>query len=456
VDFVSFAAGLFPDEIRARFDLVGFDPRGVARSTPVHCFASTAEQQAFFNRLPPFPVTPTEEVQYIAAVVQFDALCAAYSAVLLPHMSTANAARDMDLLRQAVGDSRLTYLGLSYGTYLGNTYAQLFPKRVRAMIIDGVLEPVAWATGTDHQGERIPFSTRLKTDEGTLKTFRAFLRLCAEAGVARCAFAAGDDTAEKFRELASRLLEQPLTVVGPNGPFQVTYALLVVNVLGAMYEPAAWPFLGQILQQLYDQAVGPQGAASARLAPRRLQQPPPPPPPYDNGPDASSAISCADTDNPRNPLVWPPTAHAADRRAPYFGSPWTYVSLPCAAWPARDRERYTGPWDHATSEPVLVIGNTFDPATRYEGAVAVSQELPGARLLTLDGYGHTSFGKSTCVEQAETAYLVSLQLPPRGAVCKPDQQPFGVTAPAQASAQQAVSIAARPPLPGMSRLALFG
>jgi pimeloyl-ACP methyl ester carboxylesterase len=452
VDFVRFAAQLFPAEVLARFDLVGFDPRGVTRSTPVRCFASTAEQQAFFSKLPPFPVTPREELRFIAAFAEFDALCAARNPALLPHMSTANAARDLDLLRQAVGDSRLTYLGLSYGTYLGNTYAQLFPDRVRALIIDGVLEPVARATGADDQGDRIPFSTRLKSDEGAFKTFGAFIRLCAEAGVARCPFAAGADTADKFQRLASRLLEQPVSLPQPGGAVEVTYAVLISTVLGFLYQPAAWEILGQLLEELYQLSVGgSQSAATPRLAPAA----PPPPPPYDNSEDAFAAISCADTDNPRNPFVWPPTAHAADRRAPYFGSPWTYVSQPCATWLARDRGRYTGPWNHATADPVLVIGNTFDPATRYEGAVAVSQELPRARLLTLAGYGHTSFGKSTCVEQAETRYVVSLQLPPRGTVCKPDQQPFGLPSPGQAQAQQAVSIAARPPLPGMPRFAPF-
>jgi hypothetical protein len=213
------------------------------------------------------------------------------------------------------------------------------------------------------------------------------------------------------------LLEQPLTVAGPGGSVEVTYALLIAIVISALYSPVVWPQLGQLLEQLYQFAFGrSEGPASPRLAPAAMA--PPPPPPYDNGEEAFAAISCADTDNPRNPFARPPTAQAADQRAPYFGS-------------------------------------AFDPATRYEGAVAVSQELPRGRLLTLDGYGHTSFGKSTCVEQAETRYLVSLQLPPRGAVSKPDQQPFGLMAPTQASAQQALSIAARPPLPGVPPLLQF-
>jgi pimeloyl-ACP methyl ester carboxylesterase len=147
IGFLQGAGQLFPAPVRARFDIVGFDPRGVGLSTPVRCFDSVVEQQAFFARFGLFPVTDREWRAAIAASQGFDRRCAERNAAILPHLSTANVARDLDLLRQAVGDRMLSYLGLSYGTYLGATYANLFPDRFRALVLDGVVDPVDYSTG---------------------------------------------------------------------------------------------------------------------------------------------------------------------------------------------------------------------------------------------------------------------------------------------------------------------
>src|SRR5262249_1553688 len=170
VDFIRHASTRLSAGIRASFDLIGFDPRGGAASTPVRWFDSVADQQAFFQDVPPFPVGPREERAFIETFEQFDELCKQRNSDLLPHMSTANAARDMDLLRQAVGDPKLSYLGFSYGTYLGTSYVNLFPDRVRAVVLDGAIEPVEWSTGRDDESETLPFSTRLQSDDGAFKT----------------------------------------------------------------------------------------------------------------------------------------------------------------------------------------------------------------------------------------------------------------------------------------------
>jgi pimeloyl-ACP methyl ester carboxylesterase len=446
VQFVRLAASLIPAEVRAHFDLVGFDPRGVAASTPVQCFGSNAEKQAFFQNVPPFPVGPHEDRAFIQTFEQFDALCSQRNPSLLPHMSTANAARDMDLLRQAVGDARLSYLGLSYGTYLGASYVNLFPDRVRAVILDGVVEPIEWSTGRDQEARTEPFSTRLRSDSGAFETLGAFLNLCSEAGTAGCAFAAGTPkaTRDKFNDLLHGLLEHPLVVTTPQGPITVTYADVVGVVLGALYSPSIWPQLAALLQALNQLAGGPELMALRQA----LAGPAAAAASYENSLDAFSAITCADSDNPDSPFAWPAAAERADQRAPYFGSAWTFASMPCASWAARDRNRYTGPWDRPTSNTVLVIGNTFDPATRYQSAVALSHELADARLLTLDGWGHTSFGKSTCVQQLEIGYLVSGRPPAPGTVCHPDQTPFGVTTAAEVAAERTAEALTRPSLPG--------
>jgi pimeloyl-ACP methyl ester carboxylesterase len=413
--------GPFPPELHARFDLVGFDPRGIGRSTPVRCFASQAEQQAFFAGLPVFPITPAEDRTVIRAAADYDLRCQQRNADLLPHMSTANAARDMDLLRQALGDAGLSYLGESYGTYLGTTYANLFPSRVRALLLDGAVEPVELATGRDGEGGTQPVFLRQGSDLGASRTLGAFLDLCAGAGPAACPFASGTDreaTRARFQALLQRLREQPIPVSTSQGTVRVTYALTVKVVLSCLHFEDLWAALSVVLQHL-DQG---DGGLLLQLAGQLA----PPSSTYDNSGDARLAVLCADADSPRDAHAWPGLAAAADRRAPYFGALYAWISVECAGWPARDAGRFTGPFDRRTVNPVLVIGNTFDPATPYQSAVALSHELGNARLLTLDGWGHTALNQpSTCALEAGIRYLVHLQLPAPGTVCRPDVGPFG-------------------------------
>jgi hypothetical protein len=307
-------------------------------------------------------------------------------------------------------------------------------------VLDGAVEPVEWATGRDGEGGRVPVFLRLKSDLGASRTLGAFLELCAAAGPSGCAFAVGTDqksTRERFQALLARLLEHPLPVPTPQGPFDITYALTVNVVLAAMYIEPAWSILAAVLQRL-DQGDG-------SLLVQLVGLVAPPSPTYDNTREAQLAVICADTDSPRNPFAWPALAAAADRRAPYFGSFWAWVTVQCAQWPARDTGRFAGPFDRRTANPVLVVGNRFDPATRYQSAVALSHELANARLLTLDGWGHTAFSQpSTCAHEAEVRYLVDLRLPAPGTVCRPDVGPFGPLTPGPASPASTIEGLTRP------------
>jgi pimeloyl-ACP methyl ester carboxylesterase len=418
VQFVRDAARfVYSPETLARFDIVGMDPRGIGASTPVRCFTSAAEEAAFEADWPIFPVTRTQERLSAGKSTELARRCQALSGWLLPHVGTANVARDLDRMRQAVGDEQLTYVGYSYGTFLGATYANLFPKRVRALVLDAVVDPTRYPRGGN---ERLPF-LRLGSHRSATRAFEEFLRQCTEAGPERCPFAAGGDPAAKFAELAERLREEPFVVPPPDGPITVGYPELVALTFQLLYAPV-WTDLGVVLQELYA-ATEPTGVATPVEAGAILQRAVRSPglAPMD---ESQIAAICADTDTPSDPDAWPAIARRAERRSPYFGTLLTYISQqPCADWP-RDRDRYLGPWDARTSAPALILGTRFDPVTPYEDAVKLDRIMPRSRLVTLNGYGHTTILASACTAEAVERYLVSVDLPPRGTVCEPDVQPF--------------------------------
>jgi pimeloyl-ACP methyl ester carboxylesterase len=207
-----------------RFDVVGFDPRGVASSDPIQCFDTNEIENAFVAACWTFPYRWDQMRPYFACSTAAADVCLARGQHITPHMSTADVVRGLDLLRQAVGDERLTYLGFSYGSYIGNTYANLFPNKVRALVIDGVLDPRLWSSGWDIVSHRV----------ATAEEFNEFLRLCDEAGDA-CALNAPGGSAARFNALASALLNEPL--VFENG-FVYSYDWLVVDANNALYTPS--------------------------------------------------------------------------------------------------------------------------------------------------------------------------------------------------------------------------
>jgi pimeloyl-ACP methyl ester carboxylesterase len=419
VDFAVFGGPfLFSEEVRARFDLVGFDPRGIMRSTALRCFGTPRQWGPFFTPFA-FPTTPAEEELWIAGDRYLDASCAQRGGRIADHMSTANVARDLDVLRAAVGDAKLTYAGYSYGTFLGVTYANLFPNKVRALIVDGVLDPIAWTTGVGGESATTPFSTRLRSDAGSLATLNEFFRLCDDGGSA-CAFSGG--AAARYAALAAKLKSDPL--VFPDG-FVFGYSDLVGASLGAMYDSFSWADFAQFLADVeaeaspatiaaaFEQFAGPNGYIAKRGFPR-----------YPNFVEGFPAVACADTVNPTSYPAWSTAATAAGAAFGYFGPLWTWITSICAEWPAADEDRYLGPFTAHTSNPVLVIGNQFDPATRYEGAVTVAGLLPNSRLLTVHGWGHTSLFLSACADEAASEYLLDVTLPSPGTVCEQDVVPF--------------------------------
>jgi pimeloyl-ACP methyl ester carboxylesterase len=418
VDFVrDLGPLLFSEEVRARFDLVGFDPRGIIRSSPLICFASLEEA---LSVLPPFffPLTPEEEAVVEQLDGQLNSACQQRGGPIVDHMATADVARDLDLLRRAVGDRRLTYVGYSYGSFLGVTYANLFPRRVRALVVDGVLDPIAWTTGRGDEAETQPFSTRERSDASSQATLEEFFRLCDEAGPAGCAFA--PQAAARFAALAERLRAAPVEITDPQTgeKFPFAYQDLIGTALGAMFDSASWLDFAAFLAEV-EAAASPAALGKALRALGTGGEPP-----YPNFVEGAPAVFCSDSVNPDDHSDWSRAGARADERFGYFGRPWTWLSSPCAVWEGFDADRYLGPFDAETANPVLVVGNRFDPATPYEGAQLVHELLDDSRLLTVEGWGHTSPFLSRCADETVSRYLLDGTTPGESTTCTQDFAPF--------------------------------
>lgn len=437
VQFVRQAARfVFSPQLRASFDIVGFDPRGVGGSGELRCFPDAVAQQAFWSGQPQFPYQPEQEPAFIDRTAEYTELCGNRNAARLPYLSTASVARDLDRLRQAVGDQRLTYVGYSYGSYLGQVYANLFPQRVRALVLDGVLDPEAWAD----QSPRV----LVESAYGGEQTLDAFAASCAAAGPG-CPFAAGDP-APQVRARLDAVLEgtrsAPLPAPHADPPGELPYDLAVGAALLAMYDTFFWPVFAAGLAQA---EVG-DGSLLLDLVRLALPPPDPAPEPYDNAADMWAAVFCTDGVFPRRAALWPALVQLSELAAPTFSRYWWYTTLACASWPAHAAERYAGPWDRPTAAPLLLVNTLADPATPYAGAVRAQRRLADARLITVEGWGHTSLAHpSGCVQQLTDRYLIEEVAPPNGQRCAPDADPFGATA-SLADVDDRVAIIPFPPI----------
>jgi len=422
------------DELDGRFDIVGFDPRGVGLSDPLHCFDSEDALNEFFADQPVFPYRQDQYRPFYDQLgTAFGRECRDDRQAIVEHMNTGDVARDLDLLRRAVGDRKLTYLGFSYGSYLGMTYANLFPNNVRALVIDGTLDPRLWSSGWQIRSDRV--ATGAEFDE--------FLRLCDAAG-ADCAFSAPGGSKARWERLARSLRARPLEM--PDGSLY-TYDFLIGDATGAMYSPEEWggdEGAGALFDLIADAVLGDQAAAaraavvrrglierltapSALVASSGLAAAAAPAAPaaeadYDNGLDAYYGNQCADTQYPSTFAEFRliDVYAAAGSR---FGPLWWWGNVGCVNWPV-NADRYVGPWTARTSAPVLVVGNFFDGITDHAGAEASARLLRNARLLSYAGWGHTAYDRSACVTDFVNAYLLRGALPARGTVCPANPNPF--------------------------------
>jgi pimeloyl-ACP methyl ester carboxylesterase len=393
---------------QGRFDVVSWDPRGSGRSAPVSCFKNPAARARFWAGQP-VPTTRRDERRYLAKTVAFTRRCRARNGALLAHITTAETVRDLDHLRRLVGDRRLTMAAQSGGTIIGQIYANMFPRRVRAMALDSVVDPVAYSKGT------VPFmrSSMASVD----RVFDEFLMLCQSAGPANCAFAGGVSAKQRARQVLAQLSRAPLPPAAATPPGELTYGEAVSAIKsGYLLAPSTWRQLGNHLAATAagdGSALETTARSFADEAFHRLFEP-------------TQAIICADSPASQHANEWSRVMDGLTRvsriGAPFVG--WV-IGAPCASWRVRSPDRYTGPWTASTPNPILLIGTRFDPNTPFAGAQHAARLLGNAVLLTHEGYGHVSSSDpSACVDRAASRYLVDLVVPPRGTVCRPDRSPF--------------------------------
>jgi pimeloyl-ACP methyl ester carboxylesterase len=394
IDFlVAFAPALA--FLNRSFDLIGFDPRGIGRSAPVRCLDGP-HLDAFFA-LDGVLDDPQEKAATVQADKDFAAGCEQLSGRVLPFVDTVSAARDMDVMRAALGDDKLTYLGFSYGTYLGEHYARLFPTHIRALVLDAVLDPSLSADALN-----------ISQAAAFQQNLNAFLADCnAHKSVApRCAFAQSGDPATKLDALMQRLDTTPM----PVGNRQLTRALFETAVAAELYDQSFWPDLDRGLTQ----ADTGQGSLLMSFADSYLNRSPDGT--YKNEIEANYAVNCLDHPAPTDLSAYDNLASEYAQASPFFGPSSQYSDLPCAYWPAKPTGT-SGPLNVIGAPPILLVGGTNDPATPYAWAVAAHQQIAGSILLTRNGNGHGSYGVSLCATVAEIRYLVNLTLPADGTVC---------------------------------------
>jgi pimeloyl-ACP methyl ester carboxylesterase len=384
-------------EVRARFDVVGFDPRGVAGSIPaISCLSD--QQLDRYLATSDTPSTPAQLARVVAESKLFAHSCQQHSGALLPYVATRNAARDMDVLRAALGDSKLTYLGKSYGTFLGTWYARLFGKRVRALVLDGAVDPAESGFGLNR--------VQAQGFEVALRSFTANCLRLASCPLGR----GGAVTAAigRLQALLNRAAVHPLTSQIAGQP--ANGAMLLGGVAFALYDKAFWKYLREGLAA----AFAGNGTLMVELADALAERSPSGH--YSNLLAAETAVDCIDRPWPRSLAAWRSAAAAAARLAPQFGAANMWGSLPCAYWPVRPvrqvRLRGTG------APPILVVGTTRDPATPFRWAQALARDLASGVLFGWNGDGHTAYMMgSRCVDSAVDRYLISLLPPRNGTIC---------------------------------------
>jgi pimeloyl-ACP methyl ester carboxylesterase len=377
------AAGL------ADYDIVGWDPRGVGRSTPVNCWG-----QADLDRYFAMDSSPDDAAELQARIdeqTDFGRSCLDRSGALLEHISTMDTVRDLDLLRGLVGDAKLNYFGASYGTRIGALYAEMYPQRVGRMILDGAVD--------------VNNSSKITQVDGFERALHHFAQWCAEDN---CRMGSQqDDVIHVIKDFLDRLDQQPLKASDDR---TLSQQQGVEAVFYSMYGgTSSWPMLREALDKAVFDKDGSKMLQLADASDRRNRDGS-----YGQLNYAFPAIRCLDSQD-NSVRVAERRLAQESRSAPILG-PLNGPDLVCARWPVKSAPK-PPKVDVASAPPIMVIGTTGDPATPYEYAQSMARELGSGVLVTLDGEGHLAYGQSACVRKLVVAYLVDDEVPADGTRC---------------------------------------
>lgn len=386
----------YPAQVRARYDMVAIDPRGVARSEPVECL--TGAQMDTYTQVDQTPDDDAEVAEVSGAFKKFATGCEKRSGEILPHVSTVETARDTDMLRALLGDEHLNYVGASYGTFLGATYAELFPGRTGRLVLDGAMDP-SLSSIEMNRDQTAGFET----------AFQSFAQDCVKQSDCPLGSTSADDAATRLKKLFTQLDAKPI----PTGESrELGESLATTGVIAAMYDETAWPQLREALTA----AQAGDGSGLLALADSYYEREPSGK--YANLMYANAAVNCLDL---------PPafaTSQAVskalpsfEKASPVFGEGFAWAALNCAYWPTPA----TGTAHRIKAEgaaPIVVVGTTRDPATPYHWAESLADQLSSGTLLTYEGDGHTAYGRgSDCIDTAINTYLLEGTPPPSDKKC---------------------------------------
>ena len=406
VDYLRATFGRLPQTVRDRFDVVAFDPRGTGASRPIDCV-----DDAFLDLGAGLAAVPTTTEQVDALHdynAQFAAGCVQRMGAYAGQVGTRNVARDMEAIRIALGDPKLTYVGFSYGAALGAAYAQMFPASVGRLVLDG--PPDYWIASRDYA---------YRQAKGFMEALSGFLDWCQQSG---CSLAASGNPRDVLTQLIARVDQQPMDASyvsnGVTREGVLTPPLLENAVLSLLYDRSrGWPLLADALSQ----AVS-SGTAASLLSYADQWVGRAPDGHWDPKVEASSVIGCVDKPTKSAPTSAAELADVAtfQSQLPPWGGSWATAS--CVGMPKPAKGDKLGDVRVRGTASILVIGTTGDPATPYVGAEALAARIQGSELLTFESTEHTAFarGISTCIDDAVTAYLVDAALPPPGTRCVPN------------------------------------
>ncbi len=393
IDYLGFAD--FDPAIIDAYDIVGFDPRGVARSTPVDCL-SDAELDAYIASDP----TPDDagEVQAFQDIWEtFTQGCQDNSGPLLAHVSTVEVARDMDVLRELVGDKKLNYFGASYGTYIGATYAALFPESVDRMVLDGAVDPLA-----------DPHDSAVNQAAGFDEALTSYLQYCIDEG--DCPLGDSVDAArQRLIQLFKDIDAAPLTTSSGR---EVTEGLAFLGVIVPLYNRDSWPYETTALRD----ALSGSGDTLLVLADFYTERKSDGTYPS-NSTEVQSAVNCLDHPEHETLAQIEAGGGAFVEASPTFGAAAMWWPYACSNWPVRAAEQLPD-FSAKGAPPILVVGTTRDPATPYQQAVNLANELDSGVLLSRDGDGHTAYGAgNSCIDRAIDTYLSTGKAPADKTMC---------------------------------------